>query len=130
MVAIAARSAGSMPAAATTIRKLPNRRRIVFSLGVMPAVVHDSAVGRVRHRSVQLAKISSLSENAGNDHLAFGNEGFYGHAPIWELSSQPLHDSAYVPRPIDVPWFAVTKGGECVLDVIVGHELRTDFEIL
>jgi len=42
-----------MPAAATAIRKLPNRRRIVFSLGVMPAVVHDSAVGRVPNRAMK-----------------------------------------------------------------------------
>jgi hypothetical protein len=35
-----------------------------------------------------------------------------------------------VPRPNDVPWFAVTKGRECVLDVIVGHELMTHVETL
>jgi len=35
-----------------------------------------------------------------------------------------------MPRPNDVPWFAVTKRSECVLDVIVGHELMTYVEIL
>jgi hypothetical protein len=35
-----------------------------------------------------------------------------------------------VPRPIDVPWFAVTKGGERVLEVFLSHELMTHVEIL
>jgi hypothetical protein len=53
-----------MPAHWTAALKLPNRRRIVFSDGLMPAWVHEAAVGEVPRSATKRRTASSAWSEA------------------------------------------------------------------
>ncbi len=55
------------PAWASADRKLPNRRRIVLSLGVIPVAVHASAVGRTPNSSKKARIEASASSSRSSE---------------------------------------------------------------
>src|SRR5713101_1750275 len=85
------------PARWIAFRKLPNRRRIVFSDGRIPASVHLSAVGSEpcsATNSRRAATYSWIRVSATSDSGAASPSNTPGGFVLWELRSTKFRDRA------------------------------------
>jgi len=87
---VGAADGGGALARATADRKLPNLRRIVFSLGLIPVAVHASAVGRTPNFSKK-ARIEASASSSRSSEESRSSYGAPSNTPggfaLWELRS-------------------------------------------
>src|SRR5262245_32022205 len=120
--------------------ELEHRREIVAGCPVFAkpatgdaipvALVGDEALtGRWRH-AAEASEIGAFGPDAGDDQLALGDDRLDRHPEIGELCAQPLDDTALMRRAVDLPGLLPAERFDSVFDVLLGHELPGQVQVL